>query len=174
MVEILKYINENFEFDNQTVTYARGDIKDPNLKVEAEKEYKEMNDFLNNLERKKKKRFLYPVYRAVRDTAWENLISTVFHDKYIYPCKAGKKLIVISETGIVKPCELLDKTIGDLRDFDFDLKKLMKNEEQKKIHDWIVKTKCKCSFECAHAKKCSMELFTISKNYKQNSKECWN
>ena len=94
---------------------------------------------------------MYPVYRAVRDVAWENLMSTVFEDQFVTPCVAGRKLIVISETGIVRPCELLDKTIGDLRDYDFDVGKLMKSQEKKDIANWIVKTKCKCSFECAHA-----------------------
>lgn len=151
IVEILKYLNTHYEFDNHTVTYARGDIKDEALKIEAENEYKEMNKFLSSLERKKEKRFMYPVYRAVRDVAWENLMSTVFEDQFVTPCVAGRKLIVISETGIVRPCELLDKTIGDLRDYDFDVGKLMKSQEKKDIANWIVKTKCKCSFECAHA-----------------------
>jgi len=151
ILEILTHLNENFEFDNHTVTYARGDIKDENLKSDAKNEYIKMNEFLNNLERKKEKRFMYPAYRAVRDVAWKNLMSVVFDDKFVTPCVAGRKLIVISETGVVRPCEMLDKTIGDLRDYNFDVKKLMASQEKKELADWIIKSKCKCSFECAHA-----------------------
>ena len=151
IVEILKYIDDHFDFDNLTVTYARGDIKDPELKTKAEKEYRVMNDFLNKRQRKKEKRFLYPLYRGVRDVAWNNLMKTVFEDKFVTPCVAGKKLVVISETGIVKPCEILNDEIGNLKDFNFDIQKLMKSDQQKKIHKWIVDSKCKCSFECALA-----------------------
>ena len=45
IVEIMQHLDENFEFDNQTVTYARGDIKDENLKSAAAEKYRELNDF---------------------------------------------------------------------------------------------------------------------------------
>lgn len=153
IVKILSYLNSHFDFDNHTVTYARGEIKDPNLKTEAENEYREMNEYLSKLERKKEKRFLYPFYRGVRDTAWKNLMKTVFEDKFVTPCVGGKKLVVISETGIVRPCEILgeEKNIGNLKDYDYNLKNLMESENQKKVSNWIKKTKCKCSFECALA-----------------------
>lgn len=152
IIEILNHINDNFQFDNLTVTYARGDIKDPNLLTYESIKYKEMNELLNSLERKKEKRFLYPLYRGVRDVAWKNLIKTIFEDKFVTPCVAGKKLIIISETGEVKPCEiLLDKSMGNLKDFNYDLNLLMKTNLAKNVGKWIVKTKCKCSFECALA-----------------------
>lgn len=152
IVDILQHLNSNFEFDNHTVTFARGEIKDPTLKSAAAEKYQKMNAFLNSLERKKEKRFLYPLYRGVRDVAWQNLMDTVFEDKFVTPCVAGRKMVVISETGDVLPCEILpDKKMGSLRDFDFDLKKLLAAHENQVIRDWIVKTKCRCSFECALA-----------------------
>ena len=88
----------------------------------------------------------------MRDVAWKNLISTVFYDKFVTPCVAGRKLIIISETGEVKPCEILqDRSMGNLKDYDYNLKKLMNNHETKITQKWIVSTKCKCSFECALA-----------------------
>jgi len=151
IIEILKYLESNFEFDNHTVTYARGEIKDPALKTKAEDAYREMNKFLNDLERKKEKRILSPLYRGVRDVAWNNLMQTVFEDKFVTPCVAGRKMIVVSETGEVRPCEILDKSMGNLRDYNFDLYALIKEQKNKDLRDWIVKTKCKCSFECALA-----------------------
>lgn len=151
IIEIVRHIDENFQFDNITVTYARGEIKDENLKTEAEETYRSLNKFLGSLQRRKEKRLGYPIYRAVRDVAWQNLMTTTFEDTFVTPCVAGKKLIVISETGIVSPCELLDKPLGSLREHDFDLKKLMAKDESKSVAKWIVDTKCKCSFECAHA-----------------------
>lgn len=151
ILDILRHLNENFAFDNHTVTYARGNIKDEKLKTEAHERYRQMNAYLAGLERKKEKRFLYPLYRGVRDVAWENLMATVFEDKFVTPCVAGRKLAVISETGEVRPCEILDKSMGNLRDYDFDLGRLMDDPRNDDLRDWIVDTKCKCSFECALA-----------------------
>jgi len=151
IIEILEYLESNFDFDNHTVTYARGEIKDPALKTKAEASYREMNKYLNGLERKKEKRMLSPLYRGVRDVAWDNLMKTVFEDKFVTPCVAGRKMIVISETGEVKPCEILDKSMGSLRDHDFDLYALLKKKQNDDLREWIVKTECKCSFECALA-----------------------
>ena len=147
----LKYLSDHFEFDNHTVTYVRGDIKDPALRTREAERYREMNAFLGSLERKKERRFLYPLYRGVRDLAWDNLMKTVFEDKFVTPCVAGRKMVVISETGEVRACELLDRSMGNLRDYDFDLPRLLARHENDEFRTWIVDTKCKCSFECALA-----------------------
>ena len=151
VLQTLRHLHENFQFDNHTVTYVRGDIKDPTLKTSEETLYREINSYLAVIERKKEKRFLYPIYRGVRDVAWENLMSTVFEDKFVSPCVAGRKLVVISETGTVYPCEVLDKSMGSLRDYEFNLQKLLSEKSNDQLRHWIVDTKCKCSFECALA-----------------------
>ena len=144
-------IIKNFDFDNHSITYARGNIPDEAMKTNSKTLYVKAINHLKNIERKKEKRFLYPLYRGVRDTSWENLIATVFDDKFVTPCVAGKKLIVVSEEGDVSPCEILgkDKMFGNLRDYDLQIYKLLKNYKSKDVTKWIKDTKCKCSFECA-------------------------
>jgi len=151
MVAILRHLSENFEYDNLAVTYARGDIKDESLKTVAAERYREINEFLADRQRKKEKRFLYPLYHGVRDVAWQNLMTTVFEDRFVTPCVAGRKMVVISETGDVLPCEMLDNTLGNLRDHDFDLYRLLATDKSRELRKWIVASKCKCSFECALA-----------------------
>ncbi|MDC3203598.1 radical SAM protein [Prochlorococcus sp. AH-716-B04] len=151
MIKILKSIYNDFEFDNHTVTYARGQIRDPNLAVKARKEYEDMNKMLTSLIYKSEKRFLYPIYRGVRNVSWQNLIATAFNDKYVTPCVAGRKMCVVTEEGFVKPCELLPHNYGNLRDFDYDIKTLLDNKAAKESREWIKSSKCKCTFECALA-----------------------
>ena len=69
----------------------------------------------------------------------------------VTPCVAGRKLLVISETGEVHPCEILDSSMGNLREVDFDVRQLLKRKESRELVDWIKTSKCKCSFECALA-----------------------
>lgn len=149
--DIIDYLVKNFEFDNHSITYARGDIPDEKMKTNSREKYLKAINHLKSLERKKEKRFLYPLYRGVRDTSWENLITTVFDDKFVTPCVAGKKLIVVSEEGQVSPCEILgkDKSFGNLRDYNMDVYKLISDQKARDVNKFIKDTKCKCSFECA-------------------------
>lgn len=149
--DTFRTLDRDFDFDNLSMTYARGDIKDPSLQRMSEDRYIRINEFLESAQRKKESRLLYPIWRGVRDVSRRNLIRTVFHDEFVTPCVAGRKLIVVSETGEVRPCEVLDRTMGNLRDYDFDLYRLLAEKENEELRRWIVDSKCKCSFECALA-----------------------
>lgn len=145
----LSHLHAEFEFDNLSVTFARGDIKDPALKKVSAQKYIEINDFLRDLPRRREKRFLYPVWRGVRDVSREHLVRTVFHDQFVTPCVAGRKMVVVRESGEIGPCEILKKTVGNLRDFDYDLAAALRSPANKTLCKWIRDSRCKCSFECA-------------------------
>lgn len=149
LLETIKHISQTFNFDNISVTYARGNIKDPGIKQVSENLYRAINAYINTIDRRKEKRVLYPLLRGVKDVSRELLMRTVFKDEFVLPCVAGRKLLVISETGEVFPCEILGKSMGNLRDFNYDLKRLLAQPVNKKLINWILDSKCKCSFECA-------------------------
>ena len=151
LLETLKVLDKSFSFDNMSVTYARGVVKDENLKNVSKSRYKLINEFLEKREKHKEKRLLYPLWRGVNSVSRENLMRTVFDDEFVTSCVAGRKLLVVSETGEVQPCEILGKSIGNLRNHDWDLKKLLKENSVHEMQKWIKDTKCKCSFECALA-----------------------
>ena len=151
MIDILKYLEDNFTFDNHTITYARGEIPDPSLKSKSKKHYEDALEFIKSIDKRKENRSLYFLYRGVREIAFDNIKNIVFEDQFITPCVAGKKLIVISEEGNVYPCEILTLShpLGNVREYDYDIKKIMNLNNTKKTQKWIKDTKCKCSFECA-------------------------
>lgn len=68
-------------------------------------------------------------------------------DKYL-ACLAGRLAVVMSEEGVVYPCELLDKQLGNIRDYDYDFKKLWEDKRAREVREWIWKTKCSCTHEC--------------------------
>jgi MoaA/NifB/PqqE/SkfB family radical SAM enzyme len=149
--ETIRHLDEEFEFDNLSITYARGDIQDPELQKTSMEKYLQVNGFLESLSRKKEHRFLYPVLRGLRDLSREILIKTAFKEEFVVPCVAGRKLVVVGETGEVIPCEILGKTLGNLRDFDFDIKRLLAEKKNRALCQWIVESQCKCTWECALA-----------------------
>lgn len=77
-------------------------------------------------------------------------------------CKAGKNLLVIYDDGSVHPCELLDivgippgndappdSCLGNLHDFDYDLRALLADDRARRVIRWIATHECACTWECA-------------------------
>ena len=91
------------------------------------------------------------------------IMYNVIRDTYLVPefksqCYAGSLFGIIHSNGDVYPCEILDKKIGSLREFDFDFMKLWQSQISGDIRDFIRDTKCNCTYECAWS-------FNILANY---------
>lgn len=80
---------------------------------------------------------------------YENIISTYLEPKFISQCYAGSTFGVINANGDVYPCEILDKPLGSLRDYDLNFMRLWKDKAAKDTKKWIKDTKCNCTYECA-------------------------
>ena len=85
-----------------------------------------------------------------RELLQKQVISTVFKgDRYVIPCLAGNISCVMTETGDLYPCEILDKKIGNIKDTNYDFKKLWHSTKAAKLRRFIKDTKCYCTYECA-------------------------
>lgn len=77
------------------------------------------------------------------------IINTVENKKFILPCKAGTLMAVMYENGDIYPCELLNRQlIGNIKDYDYDFKKLWSSDKAKNTYKIINNTKCYCTHEC--------------------------
>lgn len=63
-------------------------------------------------------------------------------------CAAGSLGGVIFNDGQVGACELLERTIGNIRDYDYDLPRLWNSPAAVDLRNWIQDTKCQCTQEC--------------------------
>ena len=45
-------------------------------------------------------------------------------------------------------CEMLDRTLGNLREYDYDLPRLWNSPRAVELRNWIQDTKCQCTQEC--------------------------
>jgi len=151
ILDTLYKITDFFDFDNYSITFVRGKTKNKDQNNISLQRYVDANNFMKKLERTKEKRFLYPVWRAIRDVSRDWLIRTARDDEFITPCTAGQKLLVIAENGDVFPCEILERSFGNLRDFSYDIKKMLSFPESIEYLTWIKDSQCRCTFECAIA-----------------------
>lgn len=62
-------------------------------------------------------------------------------------CNAGRKIIVIGETGKVFPCETLWYEMGNLKDYNYNLAKLLR-ENYPQFHEKYIKPGCHCEWGC--------------------------
>ena len=63
-------------------------------------------------------------------------------------CNAGKKIAVLSETGDMYPCEVLDAPMGNVRNYSYDIIRLLKSNYLK-LNDNFEISKCNCDWGCA-------------------------
>ncbi len=79
-----------------------------------------------------------------------NIVNTYLNSPhYMHPCQSAALFGVINSKGDVYPCEILDKSMGNLRDYQYDLKRLWKDSAATEIRQFISKTKCNCEYDCA-------------------------
>lgn len=62
-------------------------------------------------------------------------------------CYAQSKLIVLQSNGDVYPCEYLNKSLGNIRDYQYSIRAILKSNSD--ILDFIKSKNCYCTWECA-------------------------
>lgn len=151
LMDTLKYIKENLDVDTMGVTYIRGSARFSETQHNLfNKNYKKVLDYLSKLNRKKFKRhplsnFIWGATAFARHKVLENLRT----NKRNFECYAIKKMTVIEDDGNIKVCEMLPTSLGNLKDNDYDIKKIVTSDLANKEYKKIKQHKCNCTWECA-------------------------
>jgi radical SAM protein with 4Fe4S-binding SPASM domain len=91
--------------------------------------------------------------RSYREVVRETVSSYYKSPRQIVPCCAGRLRVVMSPDGNVYPCETLgypsgerpeDWLMGNIRDFNYDIRLLLKSSPASDVKKRIRKTKCHC------------------------------
>jgi len=144
--ELYDYI-KNFGIDQYRVGLIRKDSKiEDATKIDFKKYYSALK-YIN--ENKIKSKGYSKLFSEINKMNREVNLKTLKENRMILPCVAGKKMIVIGEEGDVYPCEILNKKFGNIRDYNYNIKKLLNSKEGEKLRDFIVKSKCFCTWGCA-------------------------
>lgn len=102
-----------------------------------------------------------------KNKMWREILTDIYMEpRYIAPCMAGSIFGIVEANGEVRPCEILDKPLGNVRDFDLNFMSLWQSQKAKETKKWIKETKCNCHYDCAWSfnilanKKYQLELFS--------------
>jgi radical SAM protein with 4Fe4S-binding SPASM domain len=136
------------------INIIRGESRNSNaMNVDLENYYK-ANDIID----RRIKDGTYKGYSGHASASWlsaknaarRNIIYKILKNQYKGGgCSAGSLGGVIYPDGSAYACEMLNKQIGNLRDFNYDLSRLWNSENAVKIRNYIQDTNCLCTHECS-------------------------
>ena len=133
---------------------TRGAPRDPVAKTFDIRKYE---DFHRILEQDNKALILSGYYKmpfsdvlnAKRIVRPQLIAKTVRERRYQIPCFAGTLGGAMFSRGQVLPCELLaGKEMGNVRDYDYDFKRIWFSPKAQEIKRWVRDSRCFCTYEC--------------------------
>ncbi len=147
---IFQTVKKTLPLDNISLTLTRGIPKEKKALDFLIDNYYLLFDMIN----KDEKQYRYysklkKIFARGKDLYKKKIIYNAYTEKSLtVPCRAGRDIGVMTENGNIHACELLNDRLGNIRDFDYDFKKLWGSEQVKKIRKKISKTNCFCTYEC--------------------------
>jgi len=153
IVELYHFMRDKLGAGNFFVNYVRGTPRDPGASDLSIERYCEISDQIDaDLESAHTLG-----YQHVLGHQWfnaKNLITrdvvkkTVLENRRVIPCYAGQLAGVIYENGEVNACELINEPLGNLRENDYDMKRVWHSEKADAVRTRIRREKCRCTHEC--------------------------
>jgi MoaA/NifB/PqqE/SkfB family radical SAM enzyme len=112
-------------------------------------EYKKIIRFFSNnikTEMKKKKKKLNCVTQAFRLVYYDLVVKTLKQKKQVIPCYGGLSNAHLNAYGDVWPCCILGyrKSMGNVRDANYNFRKIWRSKKANKIRKFIKDKKCYC------------------------------
>lgn len=84
-----------------------------------------------------------------REMVGHHMVSQVYRRKgFITPCYGGTLTAVLYERGDVYPCEALEMPMGNIREYDYDFRKLWFSPRANALRRFIKQQRCFCTYEC--------------------------
>jgi MoaA/NifB/PqqE/SkfB family radical SAM enzyme len=144
--EIVEYCKLRFPKANfHTFELLRGNVPDVSLKPLTAKEYEEVLPVLKPYWESFKN--YSRVIKAVKQFSCQSVLKILQQNRQVYPCYAGTIGCVITPNGNLHSCEF-HVPIGNLRDVDYDFKKLWYSEKADKQRRLIKNKMCHCTYLC--------------------------
>jgi MoaA/NifB/PqqE/SkfB family radical SAM enzyme len=151
--QIYDYFVRELKTYNVLVRIVRGKPRDPiekNIRLSA------VEEFTSKLERGIQRgtyhgHAVYPMsdFITARELVGRRIqLKVLQENQYQIPCYAANLMGVIKSNGDVMACELRDDKLGNIREFDYDFRKLWLSDKAKAISEDVIENKCFCTHEC--------------------------
>lgn len=144
--DLHRFVTQELKVDH-ALGLVRGKPKQPALKNIDLGNYKQLVEAI--AASKSRGDYAFANMRRLVDDATKAIVlNAAEHGRFSFSCTAGRKTIVLSETGELYPCEILPKPFGNVKDFDYNPLSLLRSKAAKAYTREIVESKCFCTWEC--------------------------
>jgi len=146
LAEIHNYIVNTIKA-RHALSLIRGNPKEPE---EKKIDYKNVLNFINNiyLDRPAISPFTPVIIKEIMESLVTEITLRAMREKrQIIPCKAARNLVTIMDNGDVISCEIRNDLLGNLRNYNYDLRALLNNQKTKEVLKSIQNNECYCTWE---------------------------
>jgi len=163
--ETIDFLRDEVKVDAVNIGLARGKTKEDQAKKVDLNKYWQANRYLIQTNRRN---YFSPLIKGLtlfkEIEQVQNIVKIAQGEPPPhYRCLAGRVFNVITETGDVYPCEMLDRRIGNLREVDMDFMRLWLSEAAQEIIAYIDKRECLCTYECAMGPSIASSYSTVGR-----------
>jgi len=143
---IIDYVTKTLKLE-MVLGYIRGEIFDKDAKKVDIETYVKASTMLMRLNTKNSRNI--DIIRAIDNVCFRLVAKTKKKKERLLQCVVGKKLIEIDSDGTIIPCEMLDVNFGNMRDYDYDIKRVLKTKKALDFFKFLKRKDCYCTWECA-------------------------
>lgn len=148
----LPQVRARWRPDSMALILARGEPRDPALLAVDLERYRAAMERVHDASIVSSNAPLAVIGRSIGRAISREKVSVITrvaaHDEFVVPCVAGSLAGVIHADGRVAPCELLPDTFGNLREVDYDLRRLWFSPRAEAFRRRILAERCRCTHEC--------------------------
>ncbi|OGQ97565.1 MAG: radical SAM protein [Deltaproteobacteria bacterium RIFOXYD12_FULL_57_12] len=152
MAELIDKVGRMERIKTHTVSLIRGEMAENGLKeVELKKYLAVITRLEANLKTQAAAIYRFPGARlkAAQDIIQRRLIyETARQNRRLIPCYAGRLNLVLSETGELFPCESFTMGLGNVRDHDLNINRVLASGQAQGVLARIRNNGCHCTHEC--------------------------
>ena len=148
LTQLHSWVEENIAPDNHELHILRAEW--PSILADGidADEFMKALRYYRGKARKSENRWMSSGFRGLTDM-WMRIMERLIRGDRIFPCHAGSKIVVVDETGKVRLCELRPELLGDLREYEYSLKRIIRSRSSDELRRCMNAEKCTCTWECA-------------------------
>jgi radical SAM protein with 4Fe4S-binding SPASM domain len=151
--EIVDFVGGLDKRVTHTISMVRGNLLDNGYKQVDPENYRRATEMLATRLRERTSgihRFRGARLKAAQDVLQRRFIhrTLIGRDRPL-PCYAGKLNLVLTESGEIYPCEILAQSLGNVRDYDYDIMQVARTEKAVEILRSISASNPHCQ-SCTH------------------------
>ena len=148
MGELLTYCNDTFDDCTVHLGVVRGPTPTPESGLSTQ-EFKDIVDHFNSIEGIQKNNMpLAKIGNCVAQMGHEYALKAMEEKKQPIKCRAAQTMVAIQSDGEVYPCDALEKSLGNLRDYDYDIRRMSREPHYQQVQQSIREGECHCTSAC--------------------------